>query len=274
MNIRSRRRLTLESALRRALAQGELRLHYQPRLDLRSGCLTGVEALLRWQPPDGPAVEPGEFIPVAEETGMILAIGDWVLHEAAAQCAMWRAAGIQVPLISVNLSARQLTDERLPGRLAEALTRAGGGAPWLELELTESTVMRNVTQSSALLTRFRDLGVRIAVDDFGTGYSSLSYLSRLPIDCVKIDGSFIRDVPHDPDDTAIVRGIVVLAHTLRLTVVAEGVETREQIEFLRELGCDEIQGFLVSRPLPPAELDLPRLAAVDIDAGRLGRQTH
>lgn len=274
MNIRSRRRLTLESALRRALAQNELRLQYQPRLDLRSGRLTGVEALLRWQPPDGPAVEPGEFIPVAEETGMILAIGDWVLHEAAAQCAAWRAAGVQVPLISVNLSARQLTDERLPGRLAEALARAGGDTPWLELELTESTVMRNVAQSSELLTRFRDLGVRIAVDDFGTGYSSLSYLSRLPIDCVKIDGSFIRDVPHDPDDTAIVRGIVVLAHTLRLTVVAEGVETREQLEFLRELGCDEIQGFLVSRPMPPAELDLPRLTAVSLDPGALDRQAH
>jgi len=262
MNVRSRRRLMLESALRRALAQQELRLHYQPRLDLRSGRLTGVEALLRWQPPDGPAVDPGEFIPVAEETGLILAIGDWVLHEAATQCAAWRAAGLQVPLISVNLSARQLTDERLPGRLTDALARAGGGSPWLELELTESTVMRNVAQSSALLTRFRELGVRIAVDDFGTGYSSLSYLSRLPIDCVKIDGSFIRDVPNDADDTAIVRGILVLAHTLRLTVVAEGVETREQLGFLRELGCDEIQGFLVSRPLPPEELDLPRLAAV------------
>jgi len=261
MNVRSRRRLMLESALRRALAQQELRLHYQPRLDLRSGRLTGVEALLRWQPPDGPAVDPGEFIPVAEETGLILAIGDWVLHEAATQCAAWRAAGLQVPLISVNLSARQLTDERLPGRLTDALARAGGGSPWLELELTESTVMRNVAQSSALLTRFRELGVRIAVDDFGTGYSSLSYLSRLPIDCVKIDGSFIRDVPNDADDTAIVRGILVLAHTLRLTVVAEGVETREQLGFLRELGCDEIQGFLVSRPLPPEELDLPRLAA-------------
>jgi len=259
MNVRSRRRLMLESALRRALAQGELRLHYQPRLDLRSGTLTGVEALLRWQPAGEEAVvDPAEFIPVAEETGLILSIGDWVLQEAAAQCAAWREAGMLVPRISVNLSARQLTDERLPDRLAEALARSGSTTAWLELELTESTVMRNVAQSSALLRRFRQMGVRIAVDDFGTGYSSLSYLSRLPIDCVKIDGSFIRDVPHDPDDTAIVRGIVALAHTLRLTAVAEGVETREQLDFLRELGCDEIQGYLVSRPMPPAELALPR----------------
>lgn len=257
MNVRSRRRLRLESALRRAVADGQLSLHYQPKLDLRLGTITGVEALLRWHLEDGTAVAPTEFIPVAEETGLILPIGEWVLRTACAQHGRWREAGVQVPRIAVNLSARQMADEHLPV-LIDALVRDHGGG-WLELELTESVAMRNIVQSGALLRHFRELGARVTIDDFGTGHSSLSYLSRLPVDCVKIDRAFIRDVPHDLDDTAITRGIVALAHSLRLTVVAEGVETREQLDFLRRLGCDEIQGFLVSEPVPP-----------DLLAGRIG----
>ena len=250
LNVRSQRRLALESALRRAIDHDELRLCYQQKFDLATGRMTGVEALLRWEPPGGPAIEPMEFIPVAEETGLIVAIGEWTLRTAAAHHRAWRDAGLDVPRIAVNLSARQLADERLPERIAQLIAESGGtDAQWLEIEITESVLMRNLGQSSALLRRFKAMGVRIAVDDFGTGYSSLSYLTRLPIDCVKIDRSFIRDVPGNEDATAIVRAIVALAHSLRLTTVAEGVETAEQRDFLRALGCDEMQGFLGGQPV-------------------------
>jgi predicted signal transduction protein with EAL and GGDEF domain len=254
MNTFSQRRLVIESALRRTLDGRELLLHYQPKFALASGAVTGTEALIRWKPDGQPMVSPAEFIPIAEETGLILPIGAWVLRTAIFQQRAWLGAGVRLGRVAINLSARQLAQQELPDLVAAMLAEAGLPAEGLEIEVTESMVMRNADWAATLLGRLKDMGVRITVDDFGTGYSSLSYLKRFPIDCVKIDRSFIRDLPDDPDDAAITRGIVAMAHSLRMAVVAEGVETEEQLRFLRELGCDEVQGFVLSRPVDAHEL--------------------
>ncbi len=253
---RSARRLELETHLRRALERGELELHYQPQLCLRSGGVTGVEALLRWRHPQLGQVSPAEFVPVLEDTGLIVPVGHWVLERACAQLRAWREQGVDGFAVSVNLSAHQLHRPRIAEEILGVLDRTGIDtcSGCLELELTESLLMHEVEETIAKLERLREAGVRIAVDDFGTGYSSLAYLKRFPIHVLKIDRSFVRDLPDDPDDRVIARSILSLGHNLGLDVVAEGVETRAQLEFLRAEGCGAAQGYLFSPPVPAAEL--------------------
>lgn len=250
MNARAVDRLKLESDLRRALERSEFRLHYQPRVRTGTGDIVGVEALLRWQRPDGTMVSPGEFVPLLEETGLILPVGDWVLQEACRQQQAWITAGLPPLPVAVNLSPRQLRDHALVARVRGLVGRHAIAADMLELEITESSLMRDPEEAVRMLTEIRELGVRIAIDDFGTGYSSLNYLKRLPVDYLKIDQSFVRDVTGDADDAAIARTIITMGHQLGLKVIAEGVETEEQLAFLQAHDCDEAQGYLFSRPVP------------------------
>ena len=249
MDAHGRERLSIESALGRALERREFMLHFQPKMQISSRNVAGMEALVRWHNPEKGLMQPSEFIAIAEETGMIVPIGDWVLTEACRQGQALRAAGHRHLRVAVNLSMRQLYDEGLARRVSETLAQTGFPAENLELEITESMVMRDAEGAIELLQALRDTGVRIAIDDFGTGYSSLAYLKRFPIDCVKIDRSFIRDLPEDRADASITRSIIAMAHNMKLEVVAEGVETVPQLDFLRTHGCDEIQGFLFSGPL-------------------------
>jgi len=254
MDIRARQRLSLENALRNALERREFVLHYQPQIDLATQRVIGVEALLRWNRPERGLVAPADFIPLLEETGLIVPVGEWVLRETCAQASRWRKAGLPPLRVAVNLSARQLRHERFADTVAAALADTGMDPDGLELEITESAVMQQVEASIETLSRVRALGVRLAMDDFGTGYSSLSHLKRLPINTVKIDQSFVREMPADENDAAIVQAIIVLARTLRLDVIAEGVETKEQLAFLHAHGCNAMQGYLFSRPLLAAEI--------------------
>jgi len=246
-------RLALETRLRRAIERNELSLHYQAKLDLRDNTIAGVEALLRWNSPELGAVSPGQFIPLAEETGLILAIGKWVLRSACEQCVQWQNAGLPPVRVSVNLSPRQLNDPELVAAVRTVLADTGLKPDLLELEVTESSVMHNVERALEVLGALKDMGVRLAIDDFGTGYSSLAQLKRFPIDTLKVDRSFIRELPSDSEDKAIAEAIIAMGKTLSLTVVAEGVETREQQEFLRERACDQMQGFFFSKPVPAAD---------------------
>ncbi len=256
MNARALERLTLESSLRHALEREELVLHYQPQVDLHSGAVVGVEALIRWQHPEFGLLSPVKFIGLAEETGLILPIGEWVLRTACAQAKAWADAGFPDLRMSVNLSARQFRQQDLVQQVAAALEDSGLDPRSLELELTESLLIHNVDASIAILSELSAMGVKIAIDDFGTGYSSLSYLKRFPIDRLKVDQSFVRDIAADPEDAAIVTAIITLSRSLRLGVIAEGVETEEQMAFLRSRLCDEMQGFHFSKPLPVAEMNL------------------
>jgi diguanylate cyclase (GGDEF)-like protein len=249
MNPHSLERLGLETALRRALERNEFFLHYQPKVDTRSGEITGVEALLRWKHADLGMISPAQFIPIAEETGLIEPIGAWVLKEACAQAARWQAQGLGVR-VAVNLSARQFRNQRLARDVRKCLSDAALDPRLLELELTESMVMQNPEDTAAMLRELKAMGIVLSIDDFGTGYSSLAYLKRFPIDAVKIDRSFVKDIPGDAEDVAIVEAVLALAQSMRLKVVAEGVETEEQHKHLRKLGCDELQGYLISKPLP------------------------
>ena len=248
MNATALERLALESSLRKALAQDELVLYYQPIFD-RTGRAHGVEALLRWRHPELGLILPSEFIPLAEITGVILPMGPWVLRGACAQAWIWqeRHPGLSV---AVNLSARQFQEPGLVGHVTDALADTGLEPRLLKLEITESNAMQNAQTSIQTLRELKALGVQISIDDFGTGYSSLSYLRRFPIDTLKIDRSLIRDIGSDPDDAAIAGAVIALAHTLKLEVVAEGVETRGQLEFLVASGCDRMQGYLFSPPVP------------------------
>jgi diguanylate cyclase (GGDEF)-like protein/PAS domain S-box-containing protein len=256
MNQRAQERLSVENYLRLALRRNELVLHYQPRIRMSDGALTGVEALVRWVHPRRGLLPPERFIDVAEDSGLIVPIGEWVLETACRQAREWQRRAGRGLKLSVNLSVGQVADgERLFRAVGDALGRAGMDASLLELELTESMLMQNLGEKAALLHRLGDLGVGIAIDDFGTGYSSLSYLKSLPVDAIKVDSSFVRDIGIDPNDEAIVRAIIAMAHSLKLTVIAEGVETAAQLEALRALGCDEYQGFHASPALPPAGLD-------------------
>jgi diguanylate cyclase (GGDEF)-like protein len=254
VKIQSIEGLTLESALRRALERNQLALHYQPKVDMATGEITGVEALLRWTHPDLGAVSPARFIPLAEETGLIVPIGRWVLNQACAQNMAWQHRGLRPISVAVNLSPRQFADERLLRDIDEALVASGMPAALLQLEVTESMVMRNVSRATRMLQAIHSRGIRLAIDDFGTGYSSMSLMKHFPIDTIKIDRSFVRDLPKDSEDQAIAQAIISMGKALGMTVVAEGVETIEQETFLREHACDETQGFLFSKPVPPERL--------------------
>ncbi|MBN9054821.1 MAG: EAL domain-containing protein [Rhizobiales bacterium] len=246
---RAHEKLVQQEELRRALARSELFLQYQPQMDLSNGRIFAVEALIRWRHPERGLVAPGDFIPLAEETGLIGPIGDWTLREACRQNKAWQVSGLPPIVVSVNVSARQFQEKDWVERVAAALSESGLEARYLELELTESMIMEDVQQAVETMHRLERLGVHLAIDDFGTGYSSLASLKRFPVGRLKIDRSFVRDLPDDGDDAAIARAVISLAHSLHLRVIAEGVETREQIDFLREAGCDEIQGFYLSRPI-------------------------
>lgn len=253
LNAKASERLTLENALRHALEREELLLHYQPKIDLATGKIVGMEALVRWKHPEHGLVSPAEFIPLAEETGLIVPIGEWVLRAACAQNKAWQEAGFPPARIAVNLSARQFQRQNLSQTVERVLKEIDLDPRYLELELTESIIMKNAEATITMLSELDAMGVEMTVDDFGTGYSSLSYLKRFPVHTLKIDRSFVRDLSHDPDDAAIVTAIITLAHSLNLKVIAEGVESVEQLEFLRSLKCDEMQGYLFSKPLPAQE---------------------
>jgi diguanylate cyclase (GGDEF)-like protein len=262
MNAQAMRRLALENGLRRALECEEFLLHYQPQVNINSRQIVGVEALIRWRHRDAGLVLPMDFIPLAEAAGLIAPIGESVLRAACAQSRAWQESGAGPLRISVNISAYQLRRESLTRLVSEVLDETGLPPECLCLELTESSIMVNAESAVGTLKELKQIGVKVAIDDFGTGYSSLGYLKRLPIDILKIDKSFVRDTPRDPDSAALVMAIITLAHNLRLKVIAEGVETEEQLEFLRKLRCDEAQGYLFSRPLPPEDLSglLPKRA--------------
>jgi diguanylate cyclase (GGDEF)-like protein/PAS domain S-box-containing protein len=250
MNVHSFQRLALETSLRRGLERSEFVLHYQAKLDLNTKRITGVEALVRWQHPEMGMVPPAQFIPLAEETGLIVPIGRWVLETACAQSVAWQKQGLPPVHMAVNLSARQFADEDLVEDVAAVLTRTGLKAELLELELTESMVIQNTERAGKVLNEIKKMGVRLAIDDFGVGYSSLTHLKRFPIDTLKVDRSFIRDLPADAEDKAITEAIIAMGKSLNLTVVAEGVETQEQQSFLQDHACDEMQGYFFSKPIP------------------------
>ncbi|MFC0252514.1 bifunctional diguanylate cyclase/phosphodiesterase [Massilia consociata] len=255
MNEESMERVRIEGALRNALERNEFVLHYQPQVDLKSGRIVGMEALIRWKHPELGMVPPGRFIGIAEETGLIVQIGAWVMRTACAQNKAWQDAGLGKLRVAVNLSARQFGAADLIASLESVLQDTALDPACLEIELTESLFMSDIAPAVEILHRMKSLGVNLSIDDFGTGYSSLSYLSRFPIDVLKIDRSFVADITHDANDAAIVTSIIALAHNLKLAVIAEGVETAEQLDYLRSRGCDEMQGYFFSKPLPAAEFE-------------------
>ncbi len=253
MNVKASQRLNVEKHLRHAIEREELHLAYQPVLDVRTGAIASVEALLRWNSPALGPVSPAEFIPVAEETGLIIPMGEWVLEQACRQTSAWREAGLPLVQVSVNVSARQLRLKGLLEVVKRVVGRSGIDPGGLYLEITESTIMDNVERALVTLNQIHDVGVGISIDDFGVGYSSLAALKRLPVDQLKIDQSFVRDIVVDRDDLEIVGAVTAMAHNLKIRVVAEGVETEEQYELVKDLGSDEIQGFWISQPMPADE---------------------
>ncbi len=243
-------KLALEALLRHALAQGEFQVYYQPQVNIASGQVIGAEALIRWHNPDRGIISPAEFIPLAEETGLIIPIGEWVLISACAQAASWLAAGFSPFTISVNLSARQLSDPELKARIVQILETTGLEPANLELEMTESALVENVTVAGTTLNQLKALGIRIAIDDFGTGYATLGYLKQFAFDSLKIDRIFVRNANEDAQNAAITTAVILLGHSLNMTVIAEGVETEAELNFLKEHQCDIMQGYLFSRPEP------------------------
>jgi EAL domain-containing protein (putative c-di-GMP-specific phosphodiesterase class I) len=252
MNLDAQEQLHLQGQLRNAVKNREFILHYQPQIDIGSGRIVGTEALVRWQHPELGLIPPGKFIPLAERSGLVIPMGDWVLNEACRQAQAWRDKGHSL-VMAVNLSALQFKRGNLLETVAHALKRSGLPANMLELELTESILLQDVDVAIKTLRSLKEMGVKLSIDDFGTGYSSLSYLKRLAVNKLKIDQSFVRDLAEDSDSAAIVRAIIQLGHTLQLSVIAEGVETEAQLAFLRSNGCDEAQGYLYSRPVPAVE---------------------
>jgi diguanylate cyclase (GGDEF)-like protein/PAS domain S-box-containing protein len=253
MNRDSLEKLRLEAHLRRALENREFSLHYQPQVDLATGRVIGAEALIRWHRPELGDIPPGQFIPIAEESGLIIPIGEWVLREACRQNRAWQAAGFAPMTVAVNLSALQFQRGDIVGIVVRILDETGLPPAHLELELTESLLLQNAARTMNALDQLKALGVKLSIDDFGTGYSSLAYLKRLSVDKLKIDQSFVRDLPHDPEDAAIVQAIISMAHGLSLATIAEGVETPEQASILERQGCDEAQGYFYARPLPAGD---------------------
>jgi diguanylate cyclase (GGDEF)-like protein len=273
MNRHASERLVVERSLRHALEGDEFELHYQPRIDLATSRLVGVEALIRWRHPQWGLVYPGQFISIAEETGLIVPIGAWVLRTACAQNRAWQDAGYAPINVSVNLSMRQFRQQNLAASIERTLDETRLSAGHLEMELTESLVMQDTQGAVNTLRALRDLGVRVSVDDFGTGYSSLSYLRRLPLAALKIDQAFVRDITESPSDGGVLaQAIVALGHNLRLRVIAEGVETREQLRFLQRQACDEAQGMYLGGPVSAADL-AGQLELVRVASGRLERAT-
>jgi diguanylate cyclase (GGDEF)-like protein len=254
MNVSTLERLSLENSLRKALEREEFLLHYQPQVDLKTNEIVGVEALVRWKNRDRGMVSPGEFIPLAEETGLIIQIDEWVLRTACLQAVIWQKSGLQPITMSVNLSGQHFIRENLLETVGKTLRDTGLDPHYLELELTESVLMKNAEETVRTLRALKEMGVHISIDDFGTGYSSLSYLKRFPLDTLKVDRSFIKEIPADQDSAEITKAIIAMAHSLKLRVLAEGVETEEQLAFLHEHGCEVLQGFLYSRPLPYEDL--------------------
>ncbi|MEW8624581.1 MAG: EAL domain-containing protein [Candidatus Thiodiazotropha sp.] len=255
MNALAATRLKLEGKLRKALVSKEMELYYQPQIDMRTGQLVSAEALLRWHQPELGMIPPDEFIPIAEETGMIIELGEWVLNEACRQNKAWQNAGHQHIRVAINLSSMQFIQRDLSARVDNSLHESGLDPKYLEFEITESILMRNVNETIATLNEFKMMGINISVDDFGTGYSSLSYLKRFPLNSLKIDRSFIRDIPENADDVTITSAIIAMAHQLNLGVVAEGVESQRQLDFLHQQGCEMAQGYFFSRPLPAEEFE-------------------
>jgi EAL domain-containing protein (putative c-di-GMP-specific phosphodiesterase class I) len=250
MNARAVERQSIEESLRRALERREFALHYQPKVNLKTGAIIGAEALLRWRHPTRGPVSPADFIPVAEDCGLIFPIGAWVLHEACAQARAWIEAGLPPISMAVNVSAIEFRHEKFLEGLFATLDQTGFDPRSLELELTESVLMKHAESTAKILRSLRDSGIGVAVDDFGTGYSSLSYLQKFPVDAVKIDQSFVRQISTPGEDTTIVKAVIGMARGLKLRVIAEGVETLEEVVFLRAYRCEEAQGYYFSRPVP------------------------
>jgi predicted signal transduction protein with EAL and GGDEF domain len=255
MNARALDRLHMETRLRRAIERDEFVLHYQPRVDVVSGRIVGAEALIRWQDPERGLLPPAEFIPLVEDAGLVIPVGDWAIQTVCRQIAAWIDAGLDPVPVAVNLAATHLRERGLPARVAQTLAAHGVPASCLEIEVTESILLAEPELSVSIAQELATMGVALSIDDFGTGYSSLGYLKKLPITALKIDRSFVRDLEGDPDDAAIVSAIVALAHSLKLKVVAEGVETPAQLAFLQSVQCDEYQGFLTSRAVPVPEFE-------------------
>jgi EAL domain-containing protein (putative c-di-GMP-specific phosphodiesterase class I) len=263
MNVRAVERQSIEEHLRRALERNEFALHYQPVVNLATGVISGAEALLRWTHPERGPVSPAQFIPVAEDCGLILPIGAWVLREACTQARAWTNGGLPAMTIAVNVSAMQFRNAHFLEEMFAVLEETGLDPKYLELELTESALMKNAGFTASILQILRERGIQVAVDDFGTGYSSLGYLQKFPLDALKIDQSFIRQISTAPYETAIVSAIIRMGQSLNLRVIAEGVETQEEMAFLQNQQCNEAQGYYFSRPVPPQEfsqlLKLPAL---------------
>jgi len=255
INASSIAQLVLENNLRQAIRNDELELHYQPQFDRETGKIVAAEALLRWSHPDLGNLSPDDVLPIADTSGLIVPIGDWVLRKACRQLRQWLDRGINPPRIAINLSAHQFREHNLIKRVKQILKEFNLDVGYLELEITEDTIMTDIEQTTITLRTLNEMGIRLAVDDFGTGYSSLSYLAKFPIQYLKIDQSFIKDISVDPNMASIVSAIVALAHSLRLEVVAEGIETQKQYDMLEQLNCDLFQGFLLGMPMPPEEFE-------------------
>ena len=263
LNAKAQERLSIENYLRLALRRDELLLHYQPRVSFKTGKITGVEALIRWQHPRHGLLAPDKFIGVAEDSGLIVPMGEWVFEHAFAQVAEWQKKSGRDIRLAVNISVGQMFDgDRLVRVIEQAANATSLDLRTVELELTESMLLKNMADTAVLLKQLGDMGLGLAIDDFGTGYSSLSYLKQLPVDSIKVDSSFVRDIGTDPNDEAIIRAIIAMTHSLKLNVIAEGVENESQYRILRDLECDEYQGFFFCKPLPPSEFEAQFL---DID---------
>jgi EAL domain-containing protein (putative c-di-GMP-specific phosphodiesterase class I) len=253
MNLQAVERQSLEGSLRHAIERGEFLLHYQPKVNLFTGQITGAEALIRWQHPDRGLVSPAQFVPIAEDCGLILPIGRWVLREACKQAREWQCAGLPFKRVSINVSATEFRGKTFLEEVSTTLRETGLEARYLDLELTEGVLMQNAKSTASVLQELKRMGVHLAVDDFGTGYSSLSYLRQFPIDVLKIDQSFVRQISGDPNDSAIVRAIIDMGKNLKQRVIAEGIETHEQLALLQSWHCAEGQGYLFSRPVPATQ---------------------
>ena len=253
MNVRAVERQWIEESLRRALERKQFALHYQPKINLRTGEIAGGEAFIRWTHPTRGSIPPAQFIPVAEDCGLILPIGNWVLHEACKQAQAWVDAGLPPATMAVNISAMEFRNENFRESIFAILKYTGLDPRLLELELTESVLMKNAGSTESILKTLRASGVQLAIDDFGTGYSSLSYLRKFPIDALKIDQSFVRQITTSPDETAIVTAVIGMGRSLKLRVIAEGVETTKELAFLQDHRCDQAQGYYFSRPVPPQQ---------------------
>jgi predicted signal transduction protein with EAL and GGDEF domain len=267
MNARAAEKADIEGALRLAQGRGEFLLHYQPKMNIDSGEMTSAEALIRWNRPGHGLILPGHFVPALEELGLIVPVGAWVIDMACRQLREWQGSELGHVRIAVNVSSKQVREERFVAQVADAVREHRIDPTLLEFEITESTLMAHGDATDTTLRKLKDLGISISIDDFGTGYSNLAYLKRFQVDAIKIDIAFIRDITTNADDAAIAIAIINMAHALRLKVTAEGVETREQLDFLRVYGCDEIQGYFLSQPMPAAELSEKLRKAVANDAG-------